>query len=168
MRAGDEVKHTQTGETGVVAYCRGESRQRVAFFGWPGGEHLASDYEVAKAATDEEHEASLTFWAERGPREEDDDRTRECRYQLAKLKGYNRLDPAAPEWWRAVAMHEVQSRHGALLRGPDDASALLTKAAAILAAPRGGVTILAEEVDRVLDGAAYLAAAAQRLLEGRP
>jgi len=80
LRAGDIVKHTDTGEHWILAYARTDGT--ISWFGWPEGVAQADDVELVKAATDEEHLSALHDWADKNWH---DHRCVEARRQLADL-----------------------------------------------------------------------------------
>lgn len=58
FRTGDSILHKPTGETWVCAWADPETGY-LSWLGWPPGEAKISDFELAKAVTDEEHRDRL-------------------------------------------------------------------------------------------------------------
>jgi hypothetical protein len=58
FRTGDKILHKPTGETWVCAWADPESGY-LSWLGWPPGEAKISDFDLAKAASDEEHRDRL-------------------------------------------------------------------------------------------------------------
>ncbi|MGX9981932.1 hypothetical protein [Methylobacterium fujisawaense] len=58
FRTGDSIFHRPSGETWVCAWADPEAGY-LSWLGWPPGEARIADFELAKAATDEEHRDRL-------------------------------------------------------------------------------------------------------------
>lgn len=54
FRTGDSILHKPSGEVWVCAWADSATGY-LSWLGWPPGEAKISDFELAKAATDEEH-----------------------------------------------------------------------------------------------------------------
>jgi len=59
FRCGDVVRHCPSGEEWLVAYADGDD---VSPTGWPDCIAKASDCDLVRAATDEEHRAHVVEW----------------------------------------------------------------------------------------------------------
>jgi len=83
FRTGDTVLHKPTGECWLVALCEGDD---LSWCGWPEGWAKASDCELIKVASDEEHLKLLRDIAAPGGHEhERDHRTRGARRILETM-----------------------------------------------------------------------------------
>lgn len=79
MRTGDSVYHRPSGETWLVAFVRDDE---LVPCGWPFTYAKASDCELRRAATDEEHHALLVRMSEMN--NQNDARCRYARWKLAE------------------------------------------------------------------------------------
>lgn len=59
FRCGDCVLHRPSGEEWLVAFCEGDE---LAWAGWPDGRARASDCDLVKRATDDEHRKAVAAW----------------------------------------------------------------------------------------------------------